>query len=173
MINQAHLHLLLVHIPVVLMPTAAVFLLIALWRGSRGVAQVGYALCIAAALMSAPAFLLGEGAEEVLEHFPGVNYEALESQVEEHEEAGEVALWSSVGAGIVSVVALFVSVRGGAQTQVLPPVVFVVSLISSGALGYTAYRGGMIRHPEAYVAPAPHGEEAEENEAEHEHRGES
>lgn len=163
MVNAAHLHIALVHIPVVLIPTATVLLALALRRRSVSLSQMAFSLCCVAAVVGIGAFFLGEGAEEIVEHLPGIREDAIE----EHEEVAEVAVWSLVAVGVLSLGGLLAIARTGVQHRFIAGLTLLVATLSSGALVYTAFEGGKIRHPEAYgeVAATPdnHSDEKGEN----------
>ena len=155
--NAAHLHITLVHLPVVLTPTATILLAFALYRRQSTVSTVALALLVASTVLCVPAFLLGEGAEEIIEHLPGVS----EDLIEEHEEVADIAFWLSVGLGAGSLALLALRTRAQNLYAKGIKVALFLSVITSGALTYTAYEGGKIRHPEAYSdAPtsAEHGD---------------
>jgi hypothetical protein len=144
--NAAHLHLILVHIPIVLIPTATILLFLALWRKQPVVANTSLSLFIIATLVCVPAFLLGEDAEEIVEDQPGV----VEDTIEEHEEAAELSLWLTVAVGGVALLALGTK-RSLPTLQ--PPALKLLAVLgttASVALSYTGFEGGKIRHPEAY-----------------------
>jgi uncharacterized membrane protein len=148
--NAAHLHLILVHIPVVLLPTATILLCLSLWRNQHVLAQTALSLFVVATLVCVPAFLIGEDAEELVEHQPGV----VEDTIEEHEEAAERALWFTVAAGSLALLALITrKPLPGLQPTTLK-ILTVVGALASVTLGYTAFEGGKIRHPEAYPQDA-------------------
>jgi len=149
--NAAHLHITLVHLPVVLTPTAALLLAFALSRRQSTTSTVALALFVAATLSCVPAFLLGEGAEEIIEHLPGVS----EDLIEEHEEVADIAFWLSVALGIGSLFLLALRRRAQNLYDTGVKIILLLGVITSGALAYAAYQGGKIRHPEAYTdAPA-------------------
>lgn len=161
--NAAHLHILLVHIPVILVPAATGFLAVAMWQRSRTIVHVALSLFIAATVFGVPAFLVGEGAEEIVEHLPGVS----EDTIEEHEEAADLSLWLCVALGSTSVIILLMRERAPLAQRAILRGLLIGGVVSSGSLSYTAYQGGKIRHPEAYDASptTPHlhdhdGEEA-------------
>jgi uncharacterized membrane protein len=161
MVNAAHLHIALVHIPVVLIPTATILLALGVRRRSVSLSQVAFSLCCVAAVVGIGAFLLGEGAEELVEHLPGIS----EDTIEEHEEIAEFAVWSLGIAGFLSLLGLFGIFRNGVPQRAISLMTLLVAVISSGALVYTAYEGGKIRHPEAYeaVSETSHDERDEES----------
>src|SRR5262245_54149910 len=107
--NGAQLHLLVNHLPVVGAAFAAALLAAGLLLRKDELAKAGVWALVIAALAALPAYFSGEGAEEAVEHLPGV----LESLIHDHEEAGEKALAAALlmGAAAVGVLARF-RVRG-------------------------------------------------------------
>lgn len=148
--NAAHLHLALVHIPIVCVPLALLLLLVGLWRGNDTLRSTSAWIALIASLVAVASFLLGEGAEEIVEEIAGIT----ESNIEAHEEAGVVALWLTIGFGALSALRL-TGARFAARLSV--PLI-ILGLLSSGSLAYTAQAGGKIRHPEAYENPGTNGE---------------
>jgi uncharacterized membrane protein len=107
---------------------------------------VALAILIIASVVTLPVFLLGEPAEEIVEHLPGIS----EDIIEEHEEAAELALWVSLSSGVLGI-ATWIAISAGARLErALLALTFIVASVSSALLGYTAHQGGKIRHPEAF-----------------------
>jgi hypothetical protein len=147
--NAAYVHIVLVHLPVILTPLGAILLALAHMRHSMTVARVALGILVAAALITVPTFLVGEPAEEIVEHIAGVS----EDTIETHEEAAEVALWCSIASGLLSLITWRVVAKGGALERAFLALTFLTSAIASATLGYTAHQGGKIRHPEAFSTP--------------------
>ena len=145
--NAAHLHLLLVHIPVMVVPVGFLVLAYGTQRHSVSVARTGLTILIVASLFAIPTFLTGGEAEDLVEHLPGIS----EHLIEEHEEAADIALWITLGAGVVSALSLLAIKTGAALEQVLLRMTLLLSFVASAALAYTANQGGRIRHPEAFT----------------------
>ena len=144
--NAAHLHVILVHFPVILTPLGVIFLALGLWRKNLTLRDIACYLFLGAAAIGGAAFLLGDGAEEMVEHVAGV----VESAIEPHEEASELAIWFAIALGVASFIALAsskVSPRLSARLQVP---LLALAILTSGLLGYAAQLGGKIRHPEAF-----------------------
>ncbi len=148
--NAAHVHIILVHLPVVLTPTAAVLLAWALFRQQATVATVALVLLVASTSVCVPAFLLGEGAEEVIEHLPGVS----EDLIEAHEEVADIAFWFSLVLGAGSLVMLALRDRSANLYKMGIKGILILSILTSGALAYAAFQGGKIRHPETHSTTA-------------------
>jgi hypothetical protein len=156
--NAAHLHLVLVHIPVVLLPTATLILCVALWRNQQVITLTALSLFIVASLVCVPAFLIGEDAEEFVEDRPGI----VKDTIEEHEEAAETALWFTVAAGSIALLALLTRKPLPQIQPVTLKTLILVGSVASATLSYTAFEGGKIRHPEAYENGASKGAEHKE-----------
>jgi uncharacterized membrane protein len=151
--NAAHLHIALVHFPVVLSPVALVVLLVGMRLRNRSVEGVALSMLVLAALVALPAFLVGEGAEELVEHLSGIS----EDVIEEHEEAATVAFWLTNLVGALSAVTLVGLWRVAGWVRWMKTLVTIAAVIASTSLFYAAYEGGKIRHPEAYSAGPSEG----------------
>ncbi len=144
--NAAHLHIILVHLPIVLVPTATIVLIFALLKKQGSVTNVALSLFVAASLFAIPAFLMGEDAEKMIEHLPGIS----EDTIAEHAEAADTAFWLSLAVGGAAMCGLVLRKRFPHLIQTALKVLVVAGALTSGSLAYTAYEGGKIRHPEAY-----------------------
>lgn len=151
--NAAHLHIILVHIPVILVPTATVILAIALWRKQSAIANTALAIFVAATVFVVPAFLLGENAEEIVEDLPGIS----EHLIEEHEEAADIAFWLTLFVGGTSLLTFAIRNKAPQLHQTSLKALILAGAVTSGTLAYTASEGGKIRHPEAYTTPTSSG----------------
>src|SRR5262249_44024807 len=114
--------------------------------------RLGAAMVLFLALAGIPVFLSGEPSEHVIEHAAGVS----EHQIHEHEDMARV---SFTGLGVLGLLALWSLIRHrrpdaprGFLTLLL-----LLTIALGGALGLTAQRGGLIRHPELrpdFAAPS-------------------
>ncbi len=164
-INDAQLHLLFNHLPVMGSLFTLLLLLWGLIRKSSEIKKVALGAMVLVALSALPAYFTGEPAEEVIEKMPGFE----EAYVEEHEGMGSFALYSAIGMGIVALVGLLLS-RGRELHLGVALVALVANLFVAGVMGYTAHLGGMIRHPEIRSGAAPPAGEHSESEP---HEGEA
>ncbi|MCB0404743.1 MAG: hypothetical protein KDD51_08135 [Bdellovibrionales bacterium] len=141
--NPAQIHLALNHLPIGLVLVGVPLLLIALWKKSPELRSAALVILVLAAVVSIPAFLSGEPAEEIIEHMPGVSGRLIH----EHEEAGEFALILSGILGIAALAVLFFQ-----RKRQLPVGVFAgiaaLGVVSLFAFLRTAHLGGVVRHPE-------------------------
>ncbi len=146
--NAIHLHLMLGHIPIVLMPVSFVFLLIAYLKGNATLLSSGLALIVVSAVFVAPVYYYGGESEDRVEDIKGVK----ESKIEQHEEAAERAIWIVPIAGVMAILTHFMIRRRPGMRKLCTIIMLIFSLVGSAALAFTANQGGEIRHPEAYGA---------------------
>lgn len=142
--NIAHWHLVLVHIPIVMVPLGASLISLGQLKNWESLRQTSMSILVIAGLAAIAAFLTGDGAEEIVEHLPGIS----EALIEAHEEAAEVSLWLCIILALIS--AFLLVARSLPLAQKLGYVVIAVAWTTSGGLAYTGFLGGKIRHPEAY-----------------------
>lgn len=168
--DATHLHLLVNHLPILGTFFALPLLLLALWRRAEPWLFVGATLLLLAAAGGAVvAEESGEGAEETVEHLPGVS----EALIHEHEERAEVATPLAVVTGLA---ALGVAVFSLKRRQTWLPggaVVLLLTGATAGAMAWVGQSGGLIRHtelrdpaaatpaPGSLTAPGEHGERGE------------
>ena len=141
--TAAHLHLILNHVPVVLVPVAVVTLLYAMASKSGDLTKGALVLLIVSTLFGAGAFLTGEPAEDSLKQIPEVSTEAIEP----HEELATFAAGATTLAGVFALVVLMKWQPGGATPWTMIATL-VVAFIAALLLAWTAYLGGRINHPE-------------------------
>lgn len=168
--NWAHIHLLLNHLPVVGTIFGVLLLLLALVRKSEELKRVGLGVLVLAALIALPVYFTGEPAEKVVEHLPGV----AEPMIERHENAALFALLMAGGAGVVALAGLILFRRAEKLPRWIVAATLVLSLATSGLMGWTANLGGQTRHTEIradFKAPAEtetEGKRKTEKEEDHE-----
>ena len=142
--NWAHVHLMLSHLPVVGTIFGVLLLLLALLRKSEELKRVSLGVFVLTALLALPVYFTGEPAEKVVEHLPSVT----ESLIEEHEDAALFALLMAGSAGVVALAGLILFRRAERLPGWVVGAALVLSLSTSGLMGWTANRGGRIRHTE-------------------------
>ena len=93
--NSVQMHLALTHVPVILSLVGLVILVVALFKNKNSLIQISYIIIMIAGVAALPVFFSGEGAEEAIEHLPGIS----ETVVERHEEVAELAMITICVAG--------------------------------------------------------------------------
>lgn len=139
--NAAHLHLVVNHGPVFLTFAG---ILSALWayRRSDDAWIVAFGLWIVSGISAGIAYASGGGADDAIKDIPGV----LKSAVEPHEDFSKIALVLAIILGLLALAA--VGIRSLRTNPTLRVLAFAIALLTFAAMGYTAYLGGVIHHPE-------------------------
>lgn len=142
--DATHIHLLLNHFPILGTLFGMVILAVGIFSKKNSLVNTGLVMLVAMALLSIPLISTGEAAEDAIENLPGVD----ERYIEAHEELGETAVYIMVGLGILSLITLFVSIKGMAVARVLTIITLVASIGVFGLMAKVGNTGGEIRHPE-------------------------
>lgn len=157
--NLVHLHLLLNHLPVIGVPLIAALLMYGILRRQRDVQRAALTGFILLAVLTVPAYLTGEPAEEAIEHAPGV----ATALIGRHETLATVAMALTALLGAWSALGLFFSRRDRPVPRLVLNGGVLLAVLAVGALIPTGYYGGQIRHEEIRAAAAPvQGIEVEE-----------
>ena len=144
MINWAHVHLMINHVPVIGMLGALLLLIYAVIKKSDEVRTISFGLMILLALITVAVYFTGTFAEKVVKDLPGV----AEAYIGRHEEMGELSLVLMSLLGIAALVGMVIRRRTGNIPKCTLSVVLLMSLITAVILGITANLGGQIRHTE-------------------------
>ena len=144
--SDAHLHLIVNHLPVLGVPFGAALLGLGLFRGQLALQRAGLGVLVLAGMAAGVAYLTGEPAEHALEALGGMR-SLPESLVEAHEEA---ALVATVMTGLLALVAGFGfwRLQRGSVGRGWMASALTLALATTLALGWVATLGGRISHPE-------------------------
>jgi uncharacterized membrane protein len=160
--NQAHFHLMVNHLPIILPIAGVVVLVGGMVVRSEVVKRMAYLLFSIGAVAALSAMTSGEGAEEVVENIAGVT----ENYIHEHEEKAEVFALVSYILGAMSVVGLWASWKGKSFAKLLSFVILALSLVVLFLGKQTGTSGGEIRHTEirsGQTVPAGAHEEGDDD----------
>jgi hypothetical protein len=156
-LSQAHLHLMLNHVPVVGAAVVLLFMVVGLLRKSRDLTITAMILGVLVAASAPIVKETGEGAEHQVEKSAWFN----DSLLEEHEERADKATIVLILSGVIGAVGVFLS-RGGRPEKPVISYAFTAFLAAAtGLMAWTALAGGAIRHDElrpGVVLPANSGE---------------
>ncbi len=153
MLDQAHIHLLLNHLPVLGAAFGLLLFASGLAKASRDLKGAGLVTFVLVALATIPVYLTGEPAEEVVEGLPGVS----EDVIGPHEDSAQLAFIAAGVLGAVALAGLVVTRRKDSFPRPLAVVTLVLSLAVAALMARTANFGGRIRHTEVRgdSLPAP------------------
>jgi uncharacterized membrane protein len=143
--TQAHLHLLLNHIPILGTFFGLVLLFLGLTKKSKTLQKTGLATFVIIGLLTIPAFLTGEAAEHATEHLLGSSHD----MVHEHEELGEKGLIVALILALASAVYWFL-VAKNRHLHYLKGLwtILIFSVFSFLLMALVGAHGGKIRRPE-------------------------
>jgi len=160
--NQAHFHLMVNHLPIILPIAGVVVLVGGMFVRSEIVKRMAYLLFTIGAVAAFSAMASGEGAEEVVENLAGVT----ENYIHEHEEKAEVFALVSYILGALSLVGLWASWKGKGFAKLLSFVILALSFVVLFLGKQTGTTGGEIRHTEirsGQAAPTGAQEEGDDD----------
>ena len=149
--NAAHMHLVLNHFPIVGVVFAIPLLLLGWLLRRDDFSRAGLLLVVLAGILTIPAFLTGESAEDVVERLPKVSA----AVIERHEEAAKVALGLMGATAILGAIGLVAGFMKKNVLRVLVPLTLLACLVSTVALAWTNNLGGQIQHSEIRTNGTP------------------
>jgi uncharacterized membrane protein len=144
MMNSAHFHLVVNHLPIIFPIAGLIVLAIGIGFKVEMVKRTAYFLFTIGAVSAAMAMNSGEGAEEIVEELNGVSH----NLIHEHEEKAETMAILSYLLGLASVLALWASWKGKSFSKIASFVVLALSLATILMGKQTGTSGGEIRHTE-------------------------
>ncbi len=142
--NTAHFHLIVNHLPIIFPIVGIIVLLTGLIFKSDAVKRTAFFVFIIGAVATLMAMSSGEGAEEIVEHLPGVDHD----YIEEHEESAELFAIVSYTLGLLSLVALWANWKKKSFANYLSFGVLITSFVAVYTGSKTGTTGGEIRHTE-------------------------
>lgn len=142
--NEAHIHLLVNHFPIIVPIIGILIMLGGLYFRSETVKRTAYAVFILGAILTIPAIVSGEGAEEVVERIQGID----KSFIKTHEDMADIFAVLSYILGGVSVFGLWASIKRKSFSKTLAIITILFSLIVLFFATKTGTSGGEIRHTE-------------------------
>ena len=136
------------------------FLVVAMMSKNETVKKSALYLILFTAIMTIPAYLTGDGAEEVVMDMPGVTSKAIHA----HEHFAYKFVWLFWGTSLLAVYGLFLTTKKKKYPQWLMPLIFILSLGSIAAGAWTNKLGGKISHPELREGGVINAGDADEKE---------
>ncbi|AZB22653.1 hypothetical protein EG338_11625 [Kaistella haifensis] len=142
--NNAHLHLVVNHLPIIFPIVGVIILLISIFTKSDVSKRNAYIVFILGAVASVAAMATGEGAEDAIENIQGVS----ENLMHRHEEAAEIFAGMSYFLGAVSLLGFLTSYRNFSLDKLMPVTILIVAGVSLYFAQEAGRTGGEIRHTE-------------------------
>ena len=142
--NQAHLHLIVNHLPIVGSLFAVVLLAVGVFKASPVLTKAGFVAVLAAGLLCVPAQLTGEGAAAIAQQLPRTS----RALINNHEEAAELGFWALEGAAALALFGLLLLKNAAPKARLVALLALVATLLSFGLLARAGNLGGQIGHPE-------------------------
>lgn len=142
--NQAYLHLLFNHLPIVGTLIGAMLLAGGMIFKSFHVKRASLLVLVFAGVTSLLANSTGEGAEKIVEELEGVSHKVIHY----HEEIAEKYFLVTSGTGLLALVTFFLDWKNKPVKKILYPALLLLLALSIYLGLRTANSGGEIRHPE-------------------------
>jgi hypothetical protein len=155
--NLVHVHLWLNHLPILGTLIALALFVIALAFDRDDLKQAGLALFVMIALLSIPAYMSGNAAQNEIKDDPGYSMELIQA----HQGSAVMAFLFIELTGAVSLVGLWRFSRSEKNPWMERPAkwnlmaVLVLAIATSGVMAVAGNTGGEIRHAEIAAGPGP------------------
>lgn len=152
--NNAHLHLVVNHFPIIGTIFGLGLLIAGLFFKNQILKNTAFVLFIIAAIFGFASMNTGEGAEEIAEKLPGVTDQLIET----HEELAETFTLFLYATGLLSIISLFLAYKKIALEKFTTLGTFGVAIIAVFFAQQTGTSGGEIRHTEIRATSTTVGE---------------
>lgn len=143
-LSQAHLHMMLNHIPVVGAGMVLLIMIAGLLKNSRDLTSTAMLLGALVAISAPIVKETGEGAEKQVKELAWFHQTLLE----EHESRADKATVVLVLTGVIGAAGAFLTRGGRPERRVISYAFTAFLLVATGLMGWTALAGGQIRHDE-------------------------
>ena len=142
--NDAHLHLVVNHFPILGTLFGLGILIAGLVLKNKTIANVAYILFIISAVFGFASMYTGEGAEEMVEDLPSVG----DKIIHEHEEMAEKLAVVLYFLGGISIAGLILNIKNHSKAILVGYLTLAVAIIGAFLGKETATTGGEVRHTE-------------------------
>lgn len=142
--NDAHLHLLVNHFPIIGTIFGLGILIVGIVLKNNSVKNTAYLLFVISAIFAAFSMGTGEGAEELVEDMPTVGKKIIH----EHEEIAEKLAIVLYVLGVISLSGLYLNFKKHTKAKLVSFVAVIVGIIALILAQQTGTTGGEIRHTE-------------------------
>jgi uncharacterized membrane protein len=142
--NDAHLHLMVNHFPIVGVVFGFGILISGLYFRNNGIKNTAYSVFIVAAIAAFLSMYTGEGAEELVEDMPNIGLQIIH----EHEEYAEKLALILYALGLLSIYGFYLNVKTHTRARLVSIIVLVIAGIAFIFALKTGKSGGEVRHTE-------------------------
>ena len=142
--NDAHLHLVVNHFPIIGTILALGVLIAGFFLKNSSVKNTAYGLFIVSAIFAALSMSTGEGAEEMVEDMPNIGKRIIHV----HEEIAEKLTIVLYLLGGISVLGIILNLKNHAKAKFISIVVLIVAIGAVYLAQLVGTTGGEIRHTE-------------------------
>lgn len=149
--NDAHLHLVVNHFPIIGTILGLGILIVGIILKNNILKSTAYALFIVAAAFAAFSMGTGEGAEELVEDMPSIGKQIIH----EHEEMAEKLAIILYVLGAISLAGLFLNYKKHAKAQLVSYLALIIAIVGVFFAQQTGTTGGEIRHTEIRANAVP------------------
>ncbi len=158
--NDAHLHLVLNHFPIIVPVVGLMVMLGGLVFRSDAVKRTAYFIFILGAIATYPTLETGGGAKKIVQELPGIEKEVIKT----HIQAAKTLAQFSYALGALSLLGLWANFKEKSFSTMLSIVTVVFSVVVLFFAKQTGTTGGEIRHTEIrpdFIPPTPNPNDAE------------
>lgn len=142
--NDAHLHMVVNHFPIIGTILAIGILTAGLLNKNQSIINTAYVLFIIGAVFGILSMNTGEGAEEIVEDMPGIGWKIIH----DHEELAEkMALLLDI-LGILSVIGFYFQYKNNPKQKIVSYLTLILGIASLFVIQKVGTSGGEIRHTE-------------------------
>ncbi|WP_026705359.1 hypothetical protein [Flavobacterium soli] len=141
--NQAHLHMVFNHFPIIGLFFGIGILLYGIIKKQTLLVNTAYVIFIVCMIMAKATMMTGEGAEDIVEEL-GISHDL----VHEHEELAETFMKVLYVLGLLSILGLFANVKKHPKAVIVSYIVVVTAIGGVILSKFVGTSGGEIRHTE-------------------------
>lgn len=142
--NEAHLHMLVNHFPIIGTILGLGILLTGMLLKNNTVKNTAYVLFVVGAIFAFFSMATGDGAEKLVENMPAVGRKIIHN----HEEMAEKLAIVLYLLGIVSLTGLYFNYKNNPKAKLVSYLAMVVASVGVFLATETGTSGGEIRHTE-------------------------
>jgi uncharacterized membrane protein len=142
--NDAHLHLLVNHFPIIGTIFGLGILIFGLLLKNNSVKNTAYLLFIVAAIFTAFSMATGEGAEELVEDLPSIGKQIIH----EHEEIAEKFAIIIYVTGFLGLLSFYTSIKKHKLARTFSLITLALAMLAAVLAKSVGTTGGEIRHTE-------------------------